>query len=186
MRRLSLVFILCIIAGPRLFAAPGEGIDVGGTTDRRPEPWAGLRFLVGDWKGEGGPDSGRGEFSFHFELGREILVRRSFAEYPATGNRAAFRHDDLLVVYAEPGHPELAAIYFDGEGHVIHYLVTGTADGKSAVFLSESVGGAPHYRLTYERVSDDGVDVKFEIAPPGEPSRFEPYLAARCHRVGRK
>jgi hypothetical protein len=101
--------------------------------------WEPFQFLVGDWVGEGSgqPGAGQGEFSFAAELGGQILVRRSFNQ-PASGPR----HEDLMVVYLEP---EPRAIYFDSEGHVIHYQLSAPAKGR-AVFESSD---APGYRLTY-------------------------------------
>ncbi|MFI5167400.1 MAG: hypothetical protein ACHQQS_12305 [Thermoanaerobaculales bacterium] len=169
-------------------AAPAGAAEHGpGASQVARDPWADMRFLVGDWAGEGGgqPGSGSGEYSFRFELGGKILVRRSFAEYPATEDRAAFQHDDLMIVYAEPGQSGLAAIFFDGEGHVIHYQVTSAGKGRSVVFLSEPAPGVPRYRLTYDDLAGDRVDLKFEIAPPSDPSAFHLYVTARCHRVGK-
>ena len=48
-----------------------------------PDPFAPLRFLVGEWEGTGGgaPGQGGGRFSFAPELGDRVLVRRSHSEY---------------------------------------------------------------------------------------------------------
>ncbi len=63
-----------------------------------------------------------------------------------------------------PGQP-LKAIYFDNEGHVLHYAIaTPTAD--EVVFLSE-VGPGPRFRLTY--ALKNGVLLgRFQIQPPGQ------------------
>jgi hypothetical protein len=146
-----------------------------------PDTWAPVRSLVGEWRGEGSarPGEGRGTFSFRFDLGGSVLVRRDHAEYPAAGGRPAVVHDGLMVVY--PQGSALAAVYFDNEGHVIRYDVSPAAPG--VVFLSEPVAGAPRYRLTYEPVARDEVMVTFEVAPPGEPPAFKTYVAGRSRRV---
>jgi len=66
--------------------------------------WAPLQFLLGDWVGEGNgaPGQSAGGFSFQPDLQRQILVRKSRAEYPATKDRPAFAHDDLTIVYPQP------------------------------------------------------------------------------------
>jgi hypothetical protein len=38
--------------------------------------------------------------------------------------------------------------------------------------------------LTYTRLADDGLDIRFEIAPPGTPENFAPYLSGRARRAG--
>ena len=55
-----------------------------------------LRFLIGEWEGTGGggPGSGKGTFSFALDLQDKAIVRRNQAEYPATADRPAVRHDD--------------------------------------------------------------------------------------------
>jgi hypothetical protein len=142
--------------------------------------WAPIEFLLGDWVGEGdgGPGQGSGEFSFYKDLDGKVAVRKNFAEYPATKDRPALRHDDLMIVYPDSG--TLRAIYFDNDGYVIHYAVQGTKD--SAVFLSDALPSAQRFRLTYERTSADAVSLKFEIAPPGKPDAFTTYIQARVRR----
>ena len=98
-----------------------------------------LQFLVGNWIGEGGgqPGAGQGEFSFASELDGHVVVRRSYNQ-PASGPR----HEDLLIVYLDGGP---RAIYFDSEGHVIHYTMS-VPGPNSVVFASKD---APGYRLSY-------------------------------------
>jgi hypothetical protein len=142
--------------------------------------WAPIEFLLGDWVGEGGggPGQGSGEFSFRKDLDGKVTIRKNYAEYPATKDRPALRHDDLMIVYPSSG--SLRAIYFDNDGHVINYSLQGAAD--SVVFLSDVAPASQRFRLTYERVSADAVSLKFEIAPPGKPDAFATYIQARVRR----
>src|SRR6266849_4941025 len=104
------------------------------------DPWSSLRFLIGEWVGEGGggPGQGTGVFSFQPDLDGKILVRKNHSEYPATKDRPAFSHDDLMIVYPETAGAPLRAVYFDTEGHVIQYAIGGSADGSSVRFLSDA------------------------------------------------
>jgi hypothetical protein len=122
------------------------------------DPWRGLQILTGEWVGEGA----EGACSFTFDLQRQVLVRKSFAEAPTS------RHEDLMVVYLDK---DLKAIYFDSEGHVIHYTVE--SGPNSVRFLSEQ------YRLTY-RKEGEKLALDFDIAPPGKP--FSNYLHATLRR----
>lgn len=151
------------------------------------DPWAPMKFLVGEWVGEGGgqPGQGTGGFSFQPDLEGNVLVRRSYAEYPATKQRPAYRHDDLMVVFREPGGPELRAVYFDNEGHVIHYTITTSKDGNSIELLSAPSPASPRFRLTYVKTGATSLSTKFEIAPPGKPDSFSTYVEAKARRVTR-
>ena len=72
-------------------------------------------------------------------------------------------HGDLLYVY--PEGPGLKAIYFDNEGHTIHYDVT-VPEAGTAVFLSEAGQPGPQFRLMY--VLKAGVmSGKFQMRMPG-------------------
>ncbi len=147
--------------------------------------WQGFEWLAGSWSGQGGGTPGQasgGGFSFTFDLQRQVLVRKSFAEYPATKERPAFRHDDLTIVYADPQTRAKRAVYFDNEGHVIHYIVSADAARKTVVFLSEAVPGNPSFRLTYLSTGPDNMKLSFDIAPPGK-TEFKPYVEATAHRV---
>jgi hypothetical protein len=121
------------------------------------DPWKPVQFLSGEWVGDT-----PGACSFAFDLGRKILVRKSFSESPAG------RHEDLMVLYLEK---ELKAIYFDNEGHVIHYTVESGPDWVR--FVNEQ------YRLTY-RKDGDKLAMDFDIAPPGKP--FSNYLHATLRK----
>jgi hypothetical protein len=144
-----------------------------GQDTKRAVDWKPLSWLIGDWigSGAGGPGQGSGSFSFQPDLQGTILVRKSFAEYPATKDKPSYRHDDLMVVYSEAG--SYHAIYFDNEEHTIRYAIDTSAEG-AVTFLSDAMAGAPRFRLTYRKTSDTTLNGKFEIAPPDKP--FATYL----------
>jgi len=82
-------------------------------------------------------------------------------------------HNDLLYIYPASNGAMLEAIYFDNEGHVIHYGVSTPKPG-TVVFLSDSSQSGPQYRLTYTFL--DGVmSGQFELKMPGQ-TEFTSYL----------
>ncbi len=172
--RVAVVLILCLAS---LLAQPAKN-------DPR---WAPLGFLIGEWVGEGGgaPGQGSGGFSFLPDQNGGILIRKNHADYPATKDKPASSHTDLTIVYQESGETQLRAIYFDDEGHTIHYTVEPSADGNSVAFLSEASDSQPRYRLTYRKTADDRVAIQFEIAPPGKPEAFSTYIQATARRKPR-
>jgi hypothetical protein len=136
----KLAFLFALLLAPAVQAQPAAS------------PFEPLQFLIGTWTGEGTgqPGAGQGEFSFQPELNGQVLVRRSYNQL-ASGPR----HEDLMIVYLE-GMPR--AIYFDSEGHVIHYTVS-TPARNTAVFESAD---APGYRLTYA-LEGKKLNGKFEV-----------------------
>jgi hypothetical protein len=137
---------------------------------------------MGEWVGEGtgAPGEGTGGFTFSYDLQNTVLVRKNYANYPATKDRPAFTHDDLMIVYQESG--KTRAIYFDNEQHVINYSVTVSSDSGSIVFVSDAVPSTPRFRLTNTKMSTDKMAITFEIAPPGKPEAFTRYIEAVARR----
>jgi hypothetical protein len=148
------------------------------------DPWAMYRFLIGEWVGEGSgePGQGAGGFTFQPDLQGKVLVRKNWADYPAAGGRPAFKHEDLLVVYKGEEGKRSHAIYFDSEDHVIRYTVSASEEGKMLTFVSEPSPRAPRFRLTYRSEGEDKIGIKFEIAPPGKPEEFKPYIEAKARK----
>jgi hypothetical protein len=112
-----------------------------------------LTFLQGTWEAKATGNAGvnaMGTYTFKMELGNHVIARHSASSAGCRGP-ADFDcdHSDLLYVYQDaPGQP-LKAIYFDNEGHVIHYEVS-TSNATTAVFLSDASQSGPQFRLTYE------------------------------------
>lgn len=170
---------LGILLGLGLVASMGDSMLLVAQTapgvDAKPGPWKGLSFLEGTWeaKANGNGVSTSGVYSFNRELGGHIMARHSTTD-PNCKGPAAFdcEHGDLLYVFEEmPGQP-LKAIYFDNEGHVIHYDVT-TPTATSVMFLSEA-GPGPQFRLMYE-LKGAVMSGKFEMHMPG-PGDWRTYL----------
>jgi hypothetical protein len=137
-----------------------------------------LRFLIGEWEGvgEGGPGTGKGVFSFAFDLQNRIVVRKNYADYPATASGPAVRHDDLMVIYLDNASNQILADYFDSEGHKISYKAIPSSDHEAVTFLSEPSSSQPSYRLSYTKLKDGTLSGKFEIAPHGRSEAFKKYL----------
>ena len=144
--------------------------------------------LVGRWLGQGdaaSPDKGgvTGAASFAYDLDGRVLVRRNVADYPATKGHAGLHHEDLMTIYPAPDGLHAEAMYFDNEGHVIHYAATWASDGRSLVMLSFPEDGAPRYRLTWSFVGLDKLALKFDVAPPGSTA-FASYAGGVLQRAG--
>jgi len=135
---------------------------------------------LGEWQGEGSgqPGQGGGSFTFTFELDKNIIVRRSSTEFPATNNRPKFVHDDLLIVYLDYTGTPSKAIYFDNEGHTINYTITYAE--KTIILTGEKIPNAPIFRLTYTLLDNNTVNTKFEMSQDGE--NFRTYIEGKSKK----
>lgn len=136
------------------------------------DPFHPLRFLMGEWVADGPDATASGHFELTSEAQGKVMIRHNHADYPAAKNRPAVNHDDLMVIYPEGG---IKAIYFDSEGHVIHYTMQAGAPGE-ATFVSEPARGTPRFRLSYKKLPDGRLSGKFELAQPDKPEEFKTYL----------
>jgi hypothetical protein len=147
---------------PPSAAAPGS---------TSPDPWIGVRFLVGSWESKttGGVVQAKSSagYSFRLELREHILARHSRSGACLAPDDFDCQHSDLLYLYPAANGGALQAIFFDNEGHVIHYDVTKPAP-NSVVFVSDPAQPGPQYRLSYELV-DGALSGKFELKMPGQP-----------------
>jgi hypothetical protein len=166
------LLFLAFLSAPRSFAQQPKEAN-----------WDSFRFLFGEWIGEGtgSPGEGTGRFSFTFDLQDKILVRKNRADYPATKDKPAYSHTDLMIIYRE-ADDSLKAIYFDNEGHVIHYSVSFSKDQNMLTFLSDPSPSSPRFRFIYSKSSADKLKLEFDIAPPGKPEAFSKYIEGSAHR----
>jgi hypothetical protein len=142
--------------------------------------WDKWNWLMGEWVGEGSgiPGQGGGVFSFKLDLDKKILVRKSHSEYPATHDKPAILHEDLLIVYPDKTGSPGKAIYFDNESHVIQYTITYSE--KSIRLTSDKSSNAPVFRLTYVYLDDSTVNTKFEMSQDGE--KFMTYIEGKSKK----
>jgi hypothetical protein len=152
---------------------------IGAARAKPPAPLAPFQFLIGAWEAVGEPAGATGGFAFAAALQDRVIVRTNYSITSASDGRPASRHDDLMTIYVEGGI--VRADYFDNEGHVIRYVVE-AHDGEVRL-ASEIKPSEPRYRLTYTRESATTVKGTFEIAPPGKPDAFAPYLSWNARRA---
>jgi hypothetical protein len=144
-------------------------LSLGAQTSPQPaDAWQHLNFLQGTWQaktGEGSAGKVTGTYTFARELKGHILARHSIAAGCTGPETFDCEHGDQFYIFEErPGQP-LKAIYFDNEGHVIHYALS-TPDATTAIFLSEP-GPGPRFRLIYH-LEHAVMSGKFQMQVPGQ------------------
>jgi len=147
--------------------------------------WKAWKYLVGQWVSDptNDPNQGTGKFSFRFDLGENILIRENRSILPANEASEENLHADLMIVYSEvPGAKQ--AIYFDNEQHVIHYKTNVSADQKTITLESEASSSSPQFRFTYNKIDENTLEARFEIASPGSQGQFSIYLQGKARKTG--
>ena len=172
MKRLFILALLLFCASAAQAQQPGSSLDR-------------LKDLLGKWVGEGTSEvgAGGGFFTFESSLKDKVLVRKNHAEYPATKDRAAVIHDDLMVVYTDAATKRLRGFYTDSEGNTINYLVNVSENGKIFTFVSDPADPGPRYRLTYLVTNPGQITLTFEIASPDKPDQYRKFIEGRVHKV---
>ncbi len=180
----SLMFLLAIAAIFLFTSYPAKADSTSTNNFMSVTSFNQIKYLLGEWVGEGGGDPGQGVggFSFNMDLQGKIMTRKNYAEYPSTKDKPAYRHDDFMVLYQENTSSPMKAIYWDNEGHVINYAIEISSDQKSIIFTSDKSANTPQFRLTYVKSDDKNIGIVFEIAPPNMPDEFSRYLEASAHR----
>lgn len=180
MRRLfgEMLMVLSVMLGTGAAAqSPALPVPAG-------DPWAPFEFMIGSWSalGSGQPgEAASGSTTFTFGLHKNILVRNNRAEIAARpGEKAGTVHEDLMVIYRQPGETRFLADYFDNEGHVIRYCVSFPQAGTTAVFESEPSEKGPKFRLVYLAGKGGTMEVEFLVAPPG--GEFKSYVKGTMKR----
>jgi hypothetical protein len=145
-------------------------------------PMAGLSFLVGSWSSDDGlvADTGgtsKGTSVITSEVGGAALLRRDHTDLFGKDGKQTGGFDQLMMIYADG--QDIHADYTDGQ-HVIHYTSAVIIPGKSASF-SSAPGAGPVFRLSYEVVSPDAMQIKFGMFPPGQ-TMFQPIATGTVHR----
>ena len=147
------------------------------TNSAAADPWKPLQFLIGTWeaKTQGGSAGamGSGTYTFQPELRNHVLARHS--SYEGCRGPADFNceHGDLLYIYQDAPAQPYKAIYFDNEGHIIHYDLS-TPAATTAIFLSDSAQPGPQFRLIYE-LKGSIMYGKFQMRMLGQ-TEFKSYL----------
>lgn len=142
---------------------------------KRDSLWLTLKPFVGEWKGEGGGQPGKGKYerSYQFVLNKRFIEIKNKSTYePTTQHPSGEVHEDIGYFSYDNGRKTFMLRQFHVESFVIQYRIDSiSSDKKTIVFISESIENIPSgYRAkeTYRLVSDNEIEETFEIAEPNK------------------
>ncbi|HZY78404.1 MAG TPA: heme-binding beta-barrel domain-containing protein [Cyclobacteriaceae bacterium] len=148
--------------------------------------WLPLLPLIGKWTGTGEGPEGKGSYerSYSFVLNKKFIEVRNKAVYPATKEKPkGYIHEDYGYISYDKGRKKFVFRQFHGEGFVNEYLIESiSADGKTIVFVTESIENIPNGwrgRETY-KINGNTLTEDFDLAEPGKD--FEAYTKVSLTR----
>jgi hypothetical protein len=155
-----------------------------------PDPWAPVRFLVGEWRGTttGNPGEGTVARKYEFVLGGRYLHERNTSTYPVQEkNKKGEVHEHWSFLSHDRQRKTIVFRQFHIEGFVNQYVYAADKSTPTRlVFESESfenLNSKWRARETYEILGPDEFVETFELAPPDKP--FELYSTNRLVRAAR-
>ena len=162
---------LVIVSGVAIVLASGQS----NAPVNKPDPWASVRFLVGEWEGtaKGEPGTGTVRRTYQFVLEDRYLFEKNVSTYPPQAqNEAGEVHEHWSFFSYDRGRKVLILRHFHPEGFVNEYALDSStvATGK-LVFDGEryeNFDDSWRLRETYEVLSPDEFVEVFEIGEPGK------------------
>lgn len=140
-----------------------------------PDPWAQVRFLVGDWTGisRGEPGTGTAIRHYQFILAGRFLQERNVSTYAAKQpDKPGEVHEHWSLISYDRKRKRLVLRQFHQEGFVNQYVLDeAQSSATRLVFESEAFENLDsrwRARETYALDSSDAFTETFEIAPPGK------------------
>ena len=148
--------------------------------DARPDPWAPVRFMAGEWHGKAEGRAGDGAVTrrYDFVLGDRYLHERNISTYPPQHrNKKGEVHEHWSFISYDRARKTLVLRQFHVEGFVNQFAMSAEKSSPTKlVFESEAFENFSNKwraRETYELVGQDEFVEIFELAPPDKP--FEVY-----------
>lgn len=159
-----------------------------GQLSKQDSVWLPFKPMMGTWTGtsEGQPGKGIYERSYSQVLNKKFIEVRNKSTYaPSANNPKGEVHEDHGFISYDKSRKTFVLRQFHIEGFVNQYVLESrSTDGKTLVFVSESIENIPkgyRARETYQIVNENEFTETFELAEPGK--EFQLYSKAVLRRL---
>jgi hypothetical protein len=149
--------------------------------------WIPLNFLIGEWKGTGEGEPGKGDYerSYHFIFNKKFIEIKNKSSYPPSDkNPKGEVHEDIGYLSYDKMRKTFILRQFHIEGFVNQYVLDSiSTDGKAFIFTTEFIENIPsgwRARETYNNINDNEFTETFKLAEPN--GNFEVYTKTQFHR----
>ena len=144
--------------------------------EQKPDTWAPIRFLAGDWQGTatGEPGTGTAVRRYEFILNNRFLHERNTSAFPPQEkNKAGEVHEHWSLFSHDKKRKTILFRQFHQEGFVVTYALNPALSTPSkVVFESEQLENIPSSwkaRETYELLSNNEFTETFDLAQGDKP-----------------
>jgi len=158
-----------------------------GQLSKQDSIWSPMKYFVGEWTGksDGQPGNGTYERTYQFVLNRKFIeIKNKSTWSPTTENPKGEVHEDIGYISYDNARKTFVLRQFHIDGFVNQYRLDSiSADGKTMVFISESIENIPNgwrAKETYQLTENNEFIETFELAEPGK--QFEVYTKAVLKR----
>ncbi len=151
------------------------------------DPWAPVRFLIGEWTGESEGEPGKGTVTraYRFVLHDKFIYEQNVSTYPPQPkNEKGEVHEHWSFFSYDRARRALVLRQFHQEGFVNQYVLQPGGAPGALVFDSEAFENVPagwKARESYLVISSDEFVETFEIASDGKT--FSVYGRTRFRRA---
>jgi hypothetical protein len=159
-----------------------------GQLTKQDSVWLPFKHFIGTWTGSGEGVDGKGTYerSYQFVLNKKYIELKNKTVYaPTKENPKGYVHEDFGVISYDKVRKAFVFRQFHIEGFVNQYVLESiSADGKTIVFVTESIENIPkgwRCRETYTLSGANELSEAFEMAEPNK--NFEAYSKAIFKRV---
>lgn len=149
--------------------------------------WLPFKSMIGKWTGDSAGQPGKGSYERSYEvvLNKKFIEVKNKSTYPPSqGKPKGEVHEDHGFLSYDKSRKTFVLRQFHIEGYVIQYKMESISpDGKTIVFISESIENVPNgfrAKETYQLISEDEFTETFELAEPGKD--FAVYSKATLKR----
>lgn len=156
--------------------------------DVAPDPWAPIRFIVGNWQGTstGQPGEGTVVRQYEFILKQRFIHEKNTSTYPPQEkNKKGEVHEHLSYISYDKARKLLVLRQFHVEGFVNQFVLNKDAStATKLVFDSEvfeNLNNKWKARETYDVLGPEEFTETFELAPPNKP--FQVYSKNHFRRT---
>lgn len=160
---------------------------LSGQTTKKDSIWMSLKPFIGNWKGEGGGDPGKGKYerSYEFILNKNFIEIKNKSTYePNSKYPNGEVHEDIGYFSYDKSAKKFKLRQFHVEGFVNEFTLDSISpDKKLFVFITYAIENIPRGwrgKETFRFIGENEVEEIFELSEPDKD--FKVYSSVKLFK----